>query len=378
MKVDGGGAASDGRFSTYGEDLERRQSEAAVMGGAGAVISSAGASSLPGSAAGGAPGRACPPHYGYSPRAFARAADVQADTLYVIGGLYGNLPALEVIERMAAMERGGAQLVFNGDFHWFDAEPALFAEVQRRVLAHTALRGNVETEVAGDDDAAGCGCAYPESVPDDDVARSNAILARLRAVAAAAGGGVRDALAALPMHAVAQVGGLRIGIVHGDAWSLAGWRFAHDALHAAHSDEAQRLRLAHAFELGAVDGFACSHTCAPALACVATANGDRFVINNGAAGMANFEASTFGVITRIATRAVPAALEPQRLYGLHERGVWVDALAVPFDASAWLERFDAIWPAGSDAAVSYRQRLAHGPAFRIDAALGRAAAHCAA
>jgi hypothetical protein len=324
------------------------------------------------------PGRTCPPHYGYSPRVFARAADLEADTLYVIGGLYGNVLALDVIEGMAAQERGVAHLVFNGDFHWFDAEPRLFAEVQRRVLARTALRGNVETELAGDDDAAGCGCAYPESVPDDDVARSNAILARLRAVAAAAGAETRDALAALPMHAVAAVGGLRVGIVHGDAWSLAGWRFAHDALHAAQADETQRLRLTHAFELGAVDGFACSHTCAPALACLANASGDRFVINNGAAGMANFQDSTFGVITRIGTRAVPAALEAQRLYGLHERGVWIDALAVRFDAPAWLERFDAVWPAGSDAAASYRARLAHGPAFSRDAALGRVAAHCPA
>jgi hypothetical protein len=58
--------------------------------------------------------------------------------------------------------------------------------------------------------------------------------------------------------------------------------------------------------------------------------------------------------------------------------VWVDALAVPFDAAAWLVHFDAIWPAGSAAALSYRLRLAQGPAFTIDAALGRAAAHCSA
>ena len=32
------------------------------------------------------------------------------------------------------------------------------------------------------------------------------------------------------MHLVAQVGALRIGIVHGDAAALAGWRFAQDEL----------------------------------------------------------------------------------------------------------------------------------------------------
>lgn len=324
------------------------------------------------------PGRSCPTAYRYPPRSLDRAPEIEAGTLLVVGGLYGNVEALAAVLDLAAREPGPVALVFNGDFHWFDAEARLFAEVQRRVLAHNALRGNVETEIAGEDDGAGCGCAYPESVPDDDVARSNAILARLRSVATAPDGGVRELLAALPMHAVAEVGGLRIGIVHGDAWSLAGWRFAHDALHAAQTDAAQRLRLAHAFELGAVDGFACSHTCAPALACFDTPNGDRFVINNGAAGMANFEGTTHGVITRIATRAVPPSLAALRLYGLHERGVWIDALAVQFDAAAWLERFDAIWPAGSDAAVSYRARFAHGPGYTLDNALGRAALRCSA
>jgi hypothetical protein len=318
------------------------------------------------------PGRTCPPSYGYSPRVLARAADVTTEVLYVIGGLYGNALALDAIDRMAAQEAIAPAFVFNGDFHWFDADPAAFAEIQQRVLAHHALRGNVETEIASDDTAAGCGCAYPESVPDADVARSNAILERLRGIATSVAGG-RESLGALPMHAVAQVGGARIGIVHGDAWSLAGWRFAHDRLHEGTAADA----LDAAFELAAVDGFASSHTCAPAL----KATGRGFVINNGAAGMANFAATVHGVITRIATRALPRALEPLRLYGLHDWIVGqpciVDALRVEFDLTAWLRRFDTYWPAGSAAAVSYRQRIAAGPDFAIDHALGRAAVACA-
>ena len=313
------------------------------------------------------PGRSCPPHYGYSPRVFARQADFAADTLYAIGGLYGNALALDEIDRMAALEDEPPRRVFNGDFHWFDAEPALFASVQRRVLAHVALRGNVETEIAGDDSDAGCGCAYPESVPDADVERSNAILDRLRGVAAGVPG-AREALARLPMHAVAQVGGLRVGIVHGDAWSLAGWRFAHDALH----EPAHVAQLQAAFELGAIDGYACSHTCAPALK--ATDRG--FVINNGAAGMANFAGDPGGLLTRISTQALPRTLESARTFGLHERGVWIDALRVRFDAARWLECFDAIWPAGSPAAVSYRRRIVDGPAFTVDHALGREILAC--
>jgi hypothetical protein len=313
------------------------------------------------------PGRACPPHYGYSPRVFARAPDLAAETLYVIGGLYGNATALDEIDRMAALEAEPPRRVFNGDFHWFDAEPRLFAAVQRRVLAHVALRGNVETEIAGDDSEAGCGCAYPESVPDDDVERSNAILARLRAVAGDAPG-ARTALAHLPIHAVAQVGSLRVGIVHGDAWSLAGWRFAHDALH----DAGNEPQLQAAFDLGAVDGYACSHTCAPALRVL----GDRFVVNNGAAGMANFAGDAGGLLTRIATRPLPPALDEARAFGLYERGVWIDALRIRFDADRWLERFDALWPAGSPAAVSYRRRIVAGPPFSVAHALGREATDC--
>jgi hypothetical protein len=315
------------------------------------------------------PGRSCPPHYGYSPRVFARPAEIEAPVLYAIGGLYGNAPVLDAIETMAAAEPQAPALVFNGDFHWFDAEVAWFAQVQRRVLAHVALRGNVETELAGDDATAGCGCAYPESVPDEDVERSNRILMRLRAVTRSVPGAAH-ALADLPMHRVAQVGDLRVGIVHGDAWALAGWRFAHDALHAAGAGES----LARACELGAVDGFACSHTCAPALASF----GERFVVNNGAAGMANFAGERAGLITRIAIHALLAALAARRVYGLHERGVWVDALRVEFDHAAFVRQFDRVWPRESDAARSYRERILHGPAFSVEQALGREAAACAA
>ena len=41
-------------------------------------------------------GRSCPPSYGYSPRVLARAAEIDAEVLYVIGGLYGNLLALSL------------------------------------------------------------------------------------------------------------------------------------------------------------------------------------------------------------------------------------------------------------------------------------------
>ena len=68
-------------------------------------------------------------------------------------------------------------------------------------------------------------------------ARSNEIL---QAVARRCDTGSRERLARLPIHLVTQVGGLRVGIVHGDATSLAGWRFAREEL----DDPARRAWLA--------------------------------------------------------------------------------------------------------------------------------------
>jgi hypothetical protein len=136
-----------------------------------------------------AAGRVCPVDYTYAPSVFDRPADLTTDTLYVVGGIYGKLAALDAVERLTAAERGASRVVFNGDYHWFDAEPEWFASVERRVTRHTALCGNVETEIVRPGDiGAGCGCAYPPSVPGDVVARSNEILALLQGAAPAAAG----------------------------------------------------------------------------------------------------------------------------------------------------------------------------------------------
>src|SRR5689334_5059916 len=102
------------------------------------------------------PGRTCPRRYRYSPAAFARPAELRGRALLVIGGLYGNPFALEAA--IALARRENAELVFNGDFNWFDAETEAFRAINEAVLEHVALRGNVETEIAGDDPEAGCGC----------------------------------------------------------------------------------------------------------------------------------------------------------------------------------------------------------------------------
>jgi hypothetical protein len=292
----------------------------------------------------------CPRDYVYPPSVLARAPDIAAETIYVVGGLYGNLAALDAVEQLAAAERGTAEIVFNGDFHWFDAEPDWFAQIERGIAPYRALRGNIETEIAREADVgAGCGCAYPDNVSEDMVRRSNEILARLAAIAPAS----CASLAALPMHLVAQVGRLRVGIVHGDAASLAGWRFAHDVL-----DDAGNGRWLDGVKgASRIDVFASTHTCLAALRDFTLPAGRMTVINNGSAGMPNFAGTCFGLLTRIATTPSPH----QPLYGIARDGVFIDAIALSYDQHAFVDRFLHCWPPGAPAYESYYRRIVAGP-----------------
>jgi hypothetical protein len=320
-------------------------------------------SPLRGGVGGLAAGRMCPTDYRYSPIILDRAPDLEASILYVVGGLYGNLAALKRIEWLACRERQPVTIVFNGDFHWFDAEPDWFAAIEKSVARHHAMRGNVETEIArAGDIGAGCGCAYPESVDDGVVTRSNEILADLRV--AASNAGTTAHLAALPMHLVARVGDKRVGIVHGDAASLAGWRFAHDAL----DDPANSAWREDIRATSAIDIFASTHTCLAALRDFDLPAGRLTVINNGAAGMANFAGTTYGLVSRIATVPCPHPT----LYGLARHDVFIDALAVEFGLDEFLARFSERWPNGSAAHTSYFERIVRGPNHTPDQATDRA------
>ncbi len=309
------------------------------------------------------PGRSCPLHYRYRPEDFASPAPArlaQLDVLYVVGGLYGNEWALARVLELFEREHGRKRLVFNGDFHWFDAEPQHFERVQRQVLQFDALRGNVETELADEtaavDSEAGCGCAYPDWVGDDVVTRSNRILRRLRGVTTAE---QRRQLAALPMWLRADVGTLKLGLVHGDAESLAGWGFSQEHL----QETEQRQRVQAWLAAAQVDAFACSHTCLPVFQALPTKSGTGWVFNNGAAGMPNFSKDPAGLFTRIATTPLESA---QLRFGVQHGGVHVDAVALAFDAKAFERQFLDTWPAGSDAHASYFQRIQQGPAYSAE------------
>jgi predicted phosphodiesterase len=306
------------------------------------------------------PGRSCPLHYRYSPQVFTRDADFQTDTLYVIGGLYGNVPALETVLELAARER--ATLMFNGDFNWFNIDDAAFRAVNSEVLRHRALRGNVETEIADDDSDAGCGCAYPDSVGAAEVERSNQIIVKLRGTARRHAN-LRTQLAALPMHRVAQVGGVRVAIVHGDLESLAGWSLSQENLA---TDETENIVLTQIL-ISACRVVASSHTCLPAARAFDTPLGACAVFNNGAAGMPNFRDALYGVITRIA--ATPAKTVAP-LYGMRIGAAYADALPLRYDPQRWLREFLAQWPPGSAAHLSYYQRINAGPSYSQHDAYG--------
>ncbi|TLD47208.1 MAG: hypothetical protein FAZ92_00512 [Accumulibacter sp.] len=299
-------------------------------------------------------GRVCPLAYRYGAAALARAPERVVDTLYVVGGLYGNLPALARVSALFAAEGGSAALCFNGDFNWFDVDDASFVAINEGVLANEAIIGNVEAELVAPQAGAGCGCGYPESVDDAVVERSNRIHARLQATATRHPA-IIGRLAKLPMFARYRVGEVTVGVVHGDADSLAGWRFAAAAL----DDVGNRQWIDEVFAAAAVDIFASTHTCLPALRSFGEGHRPRVVINNGAAGMPNFAGQPDGLLTRIALSPSPHPM----LYGLRAAGLHVDALPIVFDAGRWQEQFLANWPPGSAAWLSYYERIRNGPPY---------------
>ena len=310
------------------------------------------------------PGRVCPLRYRYGANAIAQIEARAAQTLYVIGGLYGNVPALDAIEQMAAAEPSTPTLCFNGDFNWFDVDDRQFIEINRRVLAHDAIQGNVEAEFDAEGDDAGCGCAYPESVDSGVVERSNLIHSQLKATARR-----HPELAArinrLPVFARYQIGDCRVGVVHGDADSLAGWRFDVSEL----DDPAAAPWLRSVFAQSDVDLFASTHTCLPAMRQFAlvhkTGKEHGWVVNNGATGMPNFSVDLSGLCTRIALTPSPHEM----IHEVQVSGAYVSLLPVRFDEARWHAEFLQQWPEGSSAWTSYWKRITQGPTFSPEQAV---------
>ena len=316
-------------------------------------------------------GRFCPLAYRYQPEALVGPAQLEAETLYVVGGLYGNLAALRAVLERADREPGGpATVAFNGDFHWLDVDPQEFEAISETVMAHHATMGNVEAELASDEDA-GCGCAYPDYIGDEVVDRSNQIMTRLRATASRFPSLVRR-LGELPRHLTASVGGHRVGILHGDPESLAGWRLALEAMEPGDplvrrqvgwdGQPTTATDLLDWFARAEVDVFASTHTGLPYAQLVPDGRHPWLVINNGAAGLGNFAGTSYGVMTRLSGDPHPPA---DSLYGVSIGGLRGDALPVWFDPAQWKQRFLAQWPPGSPGHRSYVTRITRGTHLQL-------------
>lgn len=305
------------------------------------------------------PGRACPLHYRTRPEDLAGGPDLHAETAYVIGGLYGNPAALEAIKALAAVEVAQGlprpRRIFNGDFHWFDAESELFAGIQKRVLAHTAMQGNVEAELADPDPGAGCGCAYPEWVDDNMVARSNRIMESVQQLIGRQPS-LSEQLGRLPRQLRLEIAGHRIGVVHGDPDSIAGWGLAVEQMPPpGTSDET----LENWFRAAEVDAIACTHTCLPFIQDCQAGGRRRVVINNGSAGMPNFRDDPRGLISRISRHPAPF----ETCYRTRLGSLYLEAVPLEVVTREWRQGFERMWPPGSPAYESYWSRLMEGPDF---------------
>ena len=291
---------------------------------------------------------ACPLPYRLGARALRRAQRLQCDTLYAVGGLYGNSFALSALLERAHQEERALQIVFNGDFNFLNATPGWWRTINTEVrhgdvhgVPHVATLGNVEAEAAAEA-YAGCGCGYPSYTSAAVPERSDQIVRVLHGCAHAAGAPeLLSWLRGLPLGLVAEVGPRRtpVAVVHGDVDSLAGWGLGVEVLEpldaalreqlgcgAQHVTPRSRLRAW--FAEAAVCGILSTHTCLPfgqalpwgeedeAVAAAAAAAdaadadadvggggggggarvaGPRVLFNNGSAGMPNFRGGPAGV-----------------------------------------------------------------------------------
>ena len=305
-------------------------------------------------------GRICPLDYSIDAKSFKNFMTIENPTVYIVGGLYGNLEALKEIINMAKEEynkyKSEVFIVFNGDMHWFDIEIEDFNKIEEMSSGCEKLLGNVERELFRENDIGiGCGCAYPDYVSDDIVERSNIIHKKLK-----------DTVNKLPkyknifsdrkMNIVIQLSEQKIAITHGDEQKLGGWECSRETL----SNVDRQEKLNKWFKENDIDILATTHTCSPAA--LEIENG--IVINNGASGMPNFKNKIYGLITRISLYESDKAIYREKI-----KKLYVEAVAVKYNNDKFLKWFDNVWAIGSEASLSYRDRIVNGPDDFVDNAL---------
>ncbi|WP_274460236.1 hypothetical protein [Gemella haemolysans] len=155
-----------------------------------------------------------------------KSKKLEEEVIYIVGGLYGNRYALEIINKMAHDEN--AKIVFNGDMHWFDVEKEDFIKIEELSKDSIKLLGNVEFELLNNTSSLGCGCNYPEDVSDGVVERSNIIHNMMK-------GNIKDDqilndIKERSKTLVLDIFGKKIAITHGDEKSMSGWKCSNENL----------------------------------------------------------------------------------------------------------------------------------------------------
>ena len=275
--------------------------------------------------------------------------DAKSDVLYIVGGLYGNSFALNKINELAKSEN--AQIIFNGDMHWFDVKEEDFLSIEKNSEGNSIkLLGNVEYELISKDDLLGCGCNYPEDVDSGVVDRSNIIHKMMKENVKNID--ILEDIKSRKKTLVVRYFDKNIAITHGDEKSMSGWECSHNNL----QNKARQKDLDSWFEKNNIDIMATTHTCLP----VVYNNGKNIVVNNGASGMANIINTTYGLVTRISKTPSPLAIISEKI-----ENVYVELIKIEFDIDKFLEWFESIWNYDSPASISYKNRIINGTNLEI-------------
>ena len=282
------------------------------------------------------------------------------ETVYIIGGLYGNWAALSHILKYKLIEeiemKSNVTLLFNGDFNWLNVTNETFELINQTVLQHIALKGNIESELAAPTPNVGCGCAYPDSVEDEIVDRSNSMIQRLQQISSHFPL-ITNQLLQLPSFINLKIGSIKVTALHGDPESIAGWGLGIDAMPPIGQTNS---KISEWFNYTGTKVFACSHTCIPFMQNF----NQNLVVNNGAAGMPNFSDNLAGTITRISIHKTSLPI----LYGTKLSDCYIDALPIEWDYH-WNDWFIKHWPDGSTGNISYANRFNFGTHFKLKQAI---------
>mmetsp|Transcript_13714 Transcript_13714/g.27344 ORF Transcript_13714/g.27344 Transcript_13714/m.27344 type:complete len:355 (+) Transcript_13714:156-1220(+) len=310
-----------------------------------------------------------------SPSTFLSLDPAPTDSLLAIGGLYGNPAALRSILSHASKEGSllgePPTMCFNGDFHFFDFPPAVFTLIHNIVLNYDALAGNVELALAGEE-YEGCGCDYPPYAGSAVAERADAIVRKLRSKPENVE--MAKKYENLPTQRLYEVGGLRVGVLHGDFKSVSGWSLSAEQVLGGGGSGGLREFLGiagskdYVTDLDELDGqmqeanldvLLSSHTCLPFGLRLPSG---RLVVNNGSAGIPNFDTRLSSLVTRVST--TPFHDRDAVLYSATAGdGVHIEAVEVAYDVDVWEELFERMWPEGSEAYIGYADRIGEGVEF---------------